>query len=230
MKYYGYYGLYHHQVKGAHWGIHNGPPYPLDRTKSDGHKLIKSDGSPQGKKRYKTSEDTTYKKARTDKKTESVLDDVSYDTKNVEKANDIYRTLSKKEKYYLTADKQASTYVKTGEYGETGKPSSIVYSRIEQYKNVPVSVIDIWQNEDKMGEVSIAVRNDKRFRHNGYARRALEDGLKYFYNNPEMEYLIWGVNAKNHPSIELAKKYGFTFFEDVDGEWHTYVKDKKKDR
>ena len=63
--------LMHHQVKGAHWGVHNGPPYPLDRSKSDGHKLLtKGDGSPQGKKRYKTSEKTAHKraerKARTD--------------------------------------------------------------------------------------------------------------------------------------------------------------------
>lgn len=26
--------LLHHQRKGAHWGIHNGPPYPLDRQKN----------------------------------------------------------------------------------------------------------------------------------------------------------------------------------------------------
>jgi len=146
-------------------------------------------------------------------------------SRSMAKANKIYDTLSDQEKYFLTAEENAPRYINPGDYNK--KHSSNVYSRIEQYKDTPVSVIDIWQNEDKIGEVSIAVRNGTEYRHKGYASRALENGLKYFYNNPEMEYLVWGVNAKNRPSIELAKKYGFTFFEDVDGEWHTYVKDKE---
>lgn len=55
--------LEHHGVKGQKWGERNGPPYPLDSSKSDGHKLLKGDGSPQGKKKYKTSEKTAHKRA-----------------------------------------------------------------------------------------------------------------------------------------------------------------------
>lgn len=55
--------LAHHGIKDQKWGVKNGPPYPLDRSVSDGHKLIKSDGSPQGKKKYKTSEKTAHKRA-----------------------------------------------------------------------------------------------------------------------------------------------------------------------
>ena len=55
--------LAHHGVKGQEWGVQNGPPYPLDSSKSDGHKLLKGDGSPQGKKKYKTSEKTAHKRA-----------------------------------------------------------------------------------------------------------------------------------------------------------------------
>lgn len=54
--------LAHHGVKGQKWGERNGPPYPLDSSKSDGHKLLKGDGSPQGKKKYKTSEKTAHKR------------------------------------------------------------------------------------------------------------------------------------------------------------------------
>ena len=46
--------LAHHGVKDQKWGVKNGPPYPLDRSISDGHRLIKSDGSPQSKKKRKT--------------------------------------------------------------------------------------------------------------------------------------------------------------------------------
>lgn len=44
--------LAHHGVKGQKWGEKNGPPYPLDSSKSDGHRLL-SDGSPQGKKKLR---------------------------------------------------------------------------------------------------------------------------------------------------------------------------------
>ncbi len=62
--------LCHHGVKNQRWGVRNGPPYPLDRSKSDGHKLLKGDGSPQGKKRYKTSEKTAHKRAERKARTE----------------------------------------------------------------------------------------------------------------------------------------------------------------
>lgn len=54
--------LAHHGVKGQKWGERNGPPYPLDSSKSDGHRLLKGDGSPQGKKKYKTSEKIAHKR------------------------------------------------------------------------------------------------------------------------------------------------------------------------
>lgn len=55
--------LAHHGVKGQKWGERNGPPYPLDSSTSDGHKLLSGSGSPQGKKKYKTSEKTSHKRA-----------------------------------------------------------------------------------------------------------------------------------------------------------------------
>ncbi len=66
--------LEHHGVKGQQWGVKNGPPYPLDRSKSDGHRLIRGDGSPQGKKRYKTSEKTAYKRAKRKARTDEELE------------------------------------------------------------------------------------------------------------------------------------------------------------
>lgn len=65
--------LAHHGVKGQKWGEKNGPPYPLDSSKSDGHKLLKGDGSPQGKKKYKTSEKTAHKRA--ERKARTVKED-----------------------------------------------------------------------------------------------------------------------------------------------------------
>lgn len=372
--------LAHHGIKDQKWGVKNGPPYPLDRSVSDGHKLIKSNGSPQSKKKYKTSEKTAHKRAtrkvRTifvsgSSKTQDeasgyyrkdlpkdiqkqldehmrkgnriivgdapgidrqvqdylnakkyknveiygpgkqvrysanskwktnpiddpdhepgskewlakkdiamteaadeglaiVLDEgakatrknvqrlsdsgkgvkvyslnrngsdsweddwdrkwnTSYASKDVKKANDIYKTLSNKEKYFLTAEENSKRYVSREEYGKKG---TNVYSVIEQYKDTPVSVIDIWKNDRGGADVSIAVRNDNNYRHKGYASRALENGLKYFYDHPEIEYLVWGVNSQNRPSIELAKKYGFYLYDKRDDGWDTYTLDQKKE-
>lgn len=372
--------LAHHGVKDQKWGVKNGPPYPLDRSISDGHRLIKSDGSPQGKKKYKTSEKTAYKRAKQKIRTVFVsgssktqdkasgyyrkelpkdiqkqLDDhmrkgnriivgdapgidrqvqdylnakkyknveiygpgrqvrysanskwktnpiddpehepgskewlakkdiamteaadeglaivldegakatrknvqrlsdsgkgvkvyslnrdgsdsweddwdrkwnTSYASKDVKKANDIYKTLSKQEKYFLTAEENSKRYVSREEYGKKG---TNVYSVIEQYKDTPVSVIDIWKNDRGGADVSIAVRNDSNYRHKGYASRALENGIRYFYDHPEIEYLVWGVNSKNRPSIELAKKYGFYLYDKRDDGWETYTLDQKKE-
>lgn len=49
--------LYHHQRKGAHWGEHNGPPYPLDKSvvkkKYKGGKIFKSNEDSDADKRKK---------------------------------------------------------------------------------------------------------------------------------------------------------------------------------
>ena len=67
--------LKHHGVKGQKWGEQNGPPYPLDRSISDGTKLLpKADGSPQTKKKYKTSEKTAYQRKKRQEKIESSPD------------------------------------------------------------------------------------------------------------------------------------------------------------
>lgn len=80
--------LAHHGVKGQKWGEKNGPPYPLDSSKSDGHKLLTGDGSSQGKKKYKTSEKTAHKRAERKARTDRELEDARQMTgkKNPSKA------------------------------------------------------------------------------------------------------------------------------------------------
>ncbi len=358
--------LEHHGVLGQRKGKRNGPPYPLDRSVSNGHKLLKGDGSPQGKKKRKQKtvfvsgssktqdEASGYYRKELPKDIQKQLDDhirkgnriivgdapgidrqvqdylnakkyrnvevygpgkevrysanskwktnpiddpdhepgskewlakkdiamteaadeglaivldegakatrknvqrlsdsgkgvkvyslnkdgtdnweddwdrkwnTTYASKDIKKANDIYNTLSKQEKYFLTAEENSKRYVSREEYGKKGTNA---YSLIEQYKDTPISVIDIWKNDRGGADVSIAVRNDSKYRHKGYASRALENGIKYFYDHPEIEYLIWGVNHKNRPSIELAKKYGFYLYDSRDDGWDIYTLDQKK--
>lgn len=65
--------LEHHQRKGAHWGVHNGPPYPLERQKRfspDGGKVSQkkylqatgSGGTTAKRKHHTTSEKTEHQR------------------------------------------------------------------------------------------------------------------------------------------------------------------------
>lgn len=144
-------------------------------------------------------------------------------SRNAEKANRVFDSMSTQDKYYVTADKSASRYVTQEEYE---KYASTGFSFITQYKDTPVSFFDIWVNSDGSGEVSVGVSTSERGK--GYASKSVEKGLKWFNSNKEVKELIWGVNSNNKASIKLAKKYGFKHEKnrDYDNEWHTYVKRK----
>lgn len=93
--------LYHHGVKGQKWGERHGPPYPLDSSLSDGSKLLpKATGSPQTKKKYKTSEKTAYKRKKRQEKIESSPDYKEKHSTGAEIKRG-YRALKKKTQEYL---------------------------------------------------------------------------------------------------------------------------------
>lgn len=141
-----------------------------------------------------------------------------YISKNYKKANNIYDTLTDKEKYFVTAEKGKKEYVTKDEYHS--KNSQNLFSSIEQDKGKPVSVIDLWEGHDKQVDVSIAVRNDPKYRGKGYASRAVERGIQWFNEHPEYERLVWGVDVNNQPSINLAKKHGFKV---IDEHWEDWM-------
>lgn len=151
-------------------------------------------------------------------------------SRNRKKANDIYKTLSDKEKYYVTAeDNTPKQYATRKEYSKKG-PN--VYSRIEQVGKTPVSVFDAWDQGHGELSVSIAVRNDPNFRHKGYAQKAVEDGKKWLSEHPEYYSMSWGVAASNNASKQLAIRNGFKFVnrsvayddpDNLDKAWEYYV-------
>lgn len=74
--------LEHSGVLGMKWHHRNGPPYPLDRSISDGHKLLKGSGAPQGKKKNRVSENSV--RRRTSKQGRSDVTDMESAKKKLE--------------------------------------------------------------------------------------------------------------------------------------------------
>lgn len=145
--------------------------------------------------------------------------------RNADKANEIFNTMTDKEKYFVRADDVKDEYTNKDEY--RGKQSTNVYSRIEYYHDVGVSFFDIWQYQKDAGAIAIGVRNDPNFRGKGYANKALEAGIKWFEENKDMNFLAYGVNKNNMSSRKLAEKHGFKKYSE-DDEWITYGLEKKR--
>lgn len=152
---------------------------------------------------------------------------ITYTSKNAKKANQVYNTMTRKEKYYLTGGDNRDWYVRQKEY--TGKNKTNVYSFITQYENKPVSFLDIFQvPEDKgIGEIDVGVAKNQRGK--GYANESVRRGVEWFDNNPEMHTLVWGVHRDNVASRNLAKKNGFKRDTDwdYDKEWIAYSRKKR---
>ena len=138
-------------------------------------------------------------------------DSVKYYSKNAKKANDIYKTLTDEEKYHLTGDPYDDSKHFDKKY-ETQKnyEQAAVYSLIMEVKDVPVSMIDIYDHGDK-GAVAIAVRNDEKYRGKGYATESAKRALEWFEQNPDILQLDWSTFSDNYESQKLAEKMGFEF-------------------
>lgn len=63
--------LAHHQAPGAHWGVHNGPPYPLDRT--DSGQISKKQERAAARLQRKEDREAAKVKKRADKKAVQTL-------------------------------------------------------------------------------------------------------------------------------------------------------------
>ena len=129
-------------------------------------------------------------------------------------ANDISRSLTKQERIWLMDDD--IDYVDDHEYYKG--MSTNVYSLIKEYGGVPVSAIDVWEDTDNgkrngVGMVSILVRNDERFRHQGQGQEAVENMLKWF-GDSKLSELEWGVFRDNERSRRLAERNGFKLKQD----------------
>lgn len=84
---------------------------------------------------------------------------------------------------------------------------------------VPVSFIEIWTDGgrgERTGQISIATRNEEKYRGKGYASKEVEKAIKWAdrYGKTMLDELQWIAEKTNTGSNRLAEKYGFV--RDVD--------------
>ena len=122
--------------------------------------------------------------------------------------NDIVRTLSKKERDFLGAEDGKDWIEKKYELETlTNKANTF----ISKEGNTPISFVEIWTNGGRTGQISLATRNDPKYRGKGYASKNVEKAINWCdrYGSKSIDELEWIADRRNTASIALGKKYGF---------------------
>jgi RimJ/RimL family protein N-acetyltransferase len=155
--------------------------------------------------------------------------------KDASEVNDIYNTLSLRQKKMLMGFNDSERLPKKFQNSYTTQidyDQGLVEHFVLKVKDLPVSAMDIWKHDEgDWGEIGILTRNDPEYRRKGYATHLVKKGLEWFENS-DMKELYWGVRMDNVASIRTAKKNGFEkdtsgITEEPEG-WETYVKRKSE--
>lgn len=158
-----------------------------------------------GERRYQNSNGTWTEEGKERRRIERRIRDNSQHTDDV---NDIVRTLSKKEREFLGAEKGKDWIDKQHER-ETMMNKAKTF--VAKQGNVPVSFVEIWTNGGTTGQIALATRNDPKYRGKGHASSLVEQALTWAerYGNTSIKELEWIADKRNTASVALAKKYGF---------------------
>lgn len=145
--------------------------------------------------------------------------------------NDIYKTLSRDDKRKVMGGDSPKAFTNQDEFNHT------LASFVLKHKDVPVSSFAVWSEDDGSGKykgevaLSLMTRSGKDYRGKGYASKAVQAGMKWLDDNPEITTAYWDVRKDNVASIALAKKHGFTEMKELpydDPDWTMYEKRYKR--
>lgn len=120
------------------------------------------------------------------------------------KVNDIFRTMSGKERYYLVDDENAKEYATKEMYDR--RTSTLVASYIKSIANKPVAFLDVYNNERGIGDIAVGV--DSNYRGQGHAKALVQKLIEDSANLPVSE-IRWRAHTENLNSIRLAEAMGF---------------------
>ena len=129
--------------------------------------------------------------------------------------NDIYKSLSDKEKVYLSGDMHDNWHPEDIDI-TNDRDAERIYSDIVSIKDIPVGFILMDRHDDGSTTIAIAVRNDEEYRKIGIASRMYQRGEKAVKSFNEkglldvpINTLTWAAYPENYKSIATAIKNGF---------------------
>lgn len=178
-------------------------------------------GMKWGVRRYQNKDGT---RTALGKKTERARKRIIENRKTTNDANEIYSTLTDKEKRLLggTADPEWI-------YNDIEQSVNLMKRIVLRDGNTPITFVELWDDfGGKSAQVAIATRNDPKYRGKGNASKAVKELDKYVnkYGKQKINELVWWVNKKNTASIKVAEENNF--FKDPtykDKEYYRYKRD-----
>ena len=140
--------------------------------------------------------------------------------KNPKNNEEIYQTLSKNDKEKVMGGDAPKKYFKEDDFNYLAR------SFVTKYRNVPVSVVDLWSENDNDVAISLLTRSD--FHGKGYASKTTKTAVEYLIKS-NYSKAYWDVRKDNYASIALAKKNGFEL-DDAGETWDQYILNLNKAR
>lgn len=149
--------------------------------------------------------------------------------KDAKEVDEVYNTLTPKQKRQLQGfddNEKMPNELKKHFVTQKDYDQSKVEHYVLKMKDVPISVLDIWNEDEDSAAVSIMTRNGPEYRNKGYATKLVKEGLKW-YEQSDIKNLYWDVRSDNEASKNLAIKSGFKKDQNYkENGWETYVKRK----
>lgn len=137
--------------------------------------------------------------------------------KTTSAANKIVASLGDEQKRMLGANKNGDWI---DEKDALEISATIAKRFIQKYGDTPVSMLEIYDNGDGIGEIAIAT--DNAYSGKGYATKNIERAKRWLDSNGNktINELLWSAHEANLASQKLAKKNGFeeipnTFYGDT---------------
>ena len=180
------------------------------------------EGMKWGVRRYQNKDRTLTAEG---KKHAKLLRKTSNAMKTTSQVNDIVKSLNERERELLGAEKDEPWIDPSTEREQSANVAKRVVVSDKKSKE-PVSFMEIWDYGGDVGQIAIATKSGDKYRGKGYASESVKKGLEWYnrYGHKNLKSLEWIAENSNTPSINLAKKYGFSEIKmkDAHPEWGDY--------
>lgn len=134
---------------------------------------------------------------------------IIYASKTKKDVDDIIDTMSETDKKYLVLDNGSYLSIQQGKH--------LVKRFIEKIDKTPVAFLDLLEDGNNINIV-IGTRSGDIYRRKGYATIIAKKGKEYLDKHySEFDKAIWGVEKNNIYSISIAKKLGFEYEPESEG-------------